>query len=89
MHAPVILPALTRVKVLFGRLFYLPVAVLHGSLLLRLVGGLHDPFWLRIGAIGNVAAIVLFALTMAGAAWAWRARHSSQSLLRHGHASCP
>ncbi|MGA0610940.1 hypothetical protein [Caldimonas sp. KR1-144] len=44
-HAPVILPALARVKVEFGPWFYAPLALLHGSLLLRLAGGAVDPAW--------------------------------------------
>jgi len=35
-HAPVILPAVAGVKLQFGPAFYLPLALLHGSLALRL-----------------------------------------------------
>jgi uncharacterized protein involved in response to NO len=74
-HAPVILPAIARVKLLFGRFFYLPLVLLHASLLLRLAGGLFDFEARRIGAACNAAALVLFALTLAGSAFAWRRRH--------------
>jgi len=73
-HAPVILPAVARVKVRFGPWFYLPLAVLHASLLLRLAGPLADPRAFGLGAQLNAAAIVLFILTLAGGALAWRHR---------------
>jgi len=74
-HAPVILPAVARVKLAFGPAFYLPLAALHGSLLLRLAGGALSPGWRSAGAALNGAAIVLFILTLLGAALAWRRRH--------------
>jgi len=74
-HAPVILPAIARVKLLFGRFFYLPLAALHASLLLRLAGGLFDFEARRAGAACNALALALFALTLAASALAWRRRH--------------
>lgn len=71
-HAPVILPAIAHVKVLFGWPFYLPLALLHASLLLRLAGGAASPRWLAAGATGNGAALAAFAATLAAAALAWR-----------------
>jgi hypothetical protein len=73
-HAPVILPAIARVKLQFGNFFYLPLVVLHASLLLRLVAGWPRPDWRAQGAVLNAAAIVLFALTVIGALIAWRVR---------------
>jgi hypothetical protein len=70
-HAPVVLPAITRVKLEFSRALYVPLALLHGSLALRLV----DPGWQSAGARLNTLAIVAFALTVAVAALIWRARH--------------
>lgn len=75
-HAPVILPAIARVKVLFGTAFYLPLLLLHASLLLRLAAGHGDPRALAAGAAGNALAIAAFAATLAGAALAWRLRHT-------------
>ena len=75
-HAPVILPALARVKVLFSRAFYVPLVLLHASLLLRLAAGHADFTQLARGAALNAAAIVTFALTVAASAVAWRARHA-------------
>lgn len=76
-HAPVILPAVARVKLQFGGWFYLPLALLHGSLLLRLLAAVADPALLAPAAIGNALAIGVFALTVLGAALAWRRRHGA------------
>jgi len=78
-HAPVILPAIARVKVAYGRAFYLPLALLHGSLIVRLGGGSFDPHWLAQGAAGNAVALLAFVATIAVAAMTWRLRH------RHRH----
>ena len=73
-HAPVILPAVARVKLRFGWYFYVPLAVLHLSLAVRLGFGAFDPA-VRAAAGGlNAVAIALFAATVAGAAVAWRCR---------------
>jgi hypothetical protein len=74
-HAPVILPALTRVKVQFSPHFYLPLVLLHGSLAIRMIGAL-DPAFLSAGALGNAVAIAAFLFTMLGSAVAWRLKHS-------------
>jgi hypothetical protein len=71
-HAPVILPAVARVKLQFGWPFYVPLAALHLSLLLRLGWGAVDAAQRATGATLNAASIALFAATMAGAALAWR-----------------
>ena len=76
-HAPVILPALLRVKLLFGAWFYAPLALLHASLALRLVGGALDPGWRPAGAAGNAAAMGLFLLVVAGSAAAWRLKYAA------------
>lgn len=85
-HAPVILPAVARVKLLFGPAFYLPLALLHGSLLWRLGAVAWGPPALASGAAANVAAIVAFALTLAGAALAWRLKHPALTTPRPTHA---
>lgn len=71
-HAPVILPAVARVKLSFGWAFYLPLAALHASLLVRLVGGFIDGAWRATGAALNAAALALFVVVAVGAAIAWR-----------------
>jgi len=77
-HAPVILPAIARVKLLFGGFFYVPLALLHASLLARLGAGFVHFEWRAQGALLNALAILLFALTAAGAALAWRRRHGAR-----------
>ena len=71
-HAPVILPALTRVRLRFGAWFYAPVALLHASLALRLLLGMDDLLLRGVGALLNAVALLVFVATMAGAAVAWR-----------------
>ena len=75
-HAPVILPAVTRIKLQFGRFFYVPVLLLHASLAWRLAGPFVDGAAFRQGAAANALAILLFAATAVGAAFAWRRRHA-------------
>jgi hypothetical protein len=76
-HGPVILPAVARIKLQYGWPFYLPLALLHASLVARLLLARFDTAWLARGALGNTAAIVLFAGTMIGAALMWRRRHAA------------
>ncbi|MDF3831771.1 hypothetical protein P3W85_02175 [Cupriavidus basilensis] len=73
-HAPVILPAITRVKLQFGNSFYVPLALLHFSLAARLSFGHQLPAVKAAAAIGNVAAILVFIAVVAAAARAWRVR---------------
>ncbi len=63
-HAPVILPSVLHVQVPFHPVFYLNLALLHGSLLLRVAAD-HSGWWAgRIwGGRLNALAIVLFLLT--------------------------
>ena len=71
-HAPVILPALARVKELhFGWFFYIPVVLLHCVACCTAVPRTRClQHAARVGAEGNALAIALFAMTMAGAALA-------------------
>jgi len=60
-HAPIILPAVLQVTMPYRRWFYLPLALLHGSLILRISGDLSKAFGLRQwGGMLNVIAILLF-----------------------------
>lgn len=58
-HAPVILPAVLRVSFPYHAVLYVPLALLHGSLAVRVLVST------RIGAWGSAAAIALFILTAA------------------------
>lgn len=63
-HAPIILPAVLRVSIPYSPALYVPLAVLHASLVARLLGDLLlDVTLRRWGALGNGAAVALFALT--------------------------
>lgn len=81
-HAPVILPAVARVKLHFTWAFYVPLGLLHVSLALRLFLSHQDPAFLRLGASLNAAAIGLFVLTVVASAVAWRLKHAS---ITHHH----
>lgn len=56
-HAPVILPAVLKVRLRHSAWFHVPLALLHGSLVLRLAIDAARP----LGAALNVAAMVAFA----------------------------
>ena len=61
-HAPTIIPAVTGIAVPFERAFYLHVVLLHGSLLVRIVGDATTSVELRAwGGLMNVLTILLFA----------------------------
>lgn len=63
-HAPIIFPAVMRVKMPFHWTFYLPLLALHASLLVRLAGGgLAKPALLSLGGLLNAAALALFILS--------------------------
>jgi hypothetical protein len=62
-HAPIILPAVLRVAVPYTPYFYLPLALLHASLLVRLTGDcLMLPPWRAWGGALNGIALLAFAL---------------------------
>lgn len=64
-HAPIILPAVARVRLPFSRVLYLPLVVLHLSVAARIVGDLAAHASLRrVGAIGNALAIAAFAVAV-------------------------
>ncbi len=68
-HAPIIFPAIVRVALPYHPRFYLPLLVLHASLLLRVGGDLASEPALRAwGAAGNALCIAVFILTMLAAA---------------------
>ena len=58
-HAPVILPAVLRVRLPYSSWFYFPLTILHASLALRAAVSTE------IGAWGNAAAVAIFIVTAA------------------------
>ncbi|HVL57784.1 MAG TPA: hypothetical protein VM491_14885, partial [Burkholderiaceae bacterium] len=79
-HAPVILPAVTTVPIVFHRGLYLPLAGLHLSLTVRIGGGVAGDAALRAaGAAANAVTVALFvAAVAAGVALARSASASSR-----------
>ncbi|MEP6972312.1 MAG: hypothetical protein ABJA49_17830, partial [Betaproteobacteria bacterium] len=73
-HAPIIFPAVLRVKVPYNQVFYAPLALLHGALAIRLAGDAVGNFDLRRwGAmLGAVALLAFIVNTIAAVA---RGRH--------------
>jgi hypothetical protein len=60
-HAPIILPAVVNLPVNYTPRFYIHLALLHASLLLRIVGDLTlTPALQHWGGLLNVCAVVLF-----------------------------
>jgi hypothetical protein len=60
-HAPLVVPVVVRLPVRFTALFYLPLALLHASLLLRAGPGTVDLGLRQWSGIATAAALVLFA----------------------------
>lgn len=74
-HAPIIAPALLKVSLRYSAWFYLPLAVLHCTLVERIAGDLIFGHATRVrGAAGNAAAIALFLVTMLVAGFRGRQR---------------
>jgi hypothetical protein len=63
-HAPLMVPVILRVRMRYSPAVYVPLGLLHGSLLLRLGPGLFDAHLRQWGGMLNAAAFVLFAATL-------------------------
>ena len=74
-HAPVILPAVLRVRLPYHPAMYLPAGLLHVSLLVRTVlGDGHDLASAReAGGVGNALSLLLFVATLL-----WTVLHTSR-----------
>jgi hypothetical protein len=71
-HAPIILPAVARIDVPFHRAMYAPLLVLHGGLIVRVIGDLAGfAAWRQVGAVGSGVALALLPLVIG---WARLAR---------------
>jgi hypothetical protein len=80
-HAPIIFPAVLRAAIPYGRVFYLPLAILHSSVLLRVAADLlSSADGRRWGGLGNAVAVSAFLLIVLGSAlsarWAGRFRRA-------------
>jgi hypothetical protein len=64
-HAPIIFPAVARVKIPYHPVFYVPLLALHCSLALRFAGGAKGDFAaVHAGGLFNALALLLFIATM-------------------------
>ncbi len=62
-HAPIILPALARIRIPYHSAFYLPLMALHASLLARVIGDFSEtPALTRLAGIANAMALLFFIL---------------------------
>jgi len=67
-HAPIIFPAVARVRIPYHPTFYLPLIVLHASLVARIAGDLlQNPHSRSVGGALNAVAILLFVLSTVSA----------------------
>lgn len=77
-HAPIIFPAVLGIRITYRPTFYVHLAALHASLVLRIVGDLGPwpagPGW---GGLLNAVAIVIFFVNTAHGALSSRVRTSS------------
>jgi hypothetical protein len=77
-HAPVILPAILRVRLPYHRLLYAPLAVLHVGLLVRIAGDLGGVRGLRMtGGVLDEIALLAFGCCAAAASRLSRPRKPS------------
>ena len=78
-HAPIIFPAVARVRIPYHAVFYLPLLALHASLALRVAGGLGDGFALRRGGgLLNACALLLFIATLLAGVVRGRRDHGAE-----------
>lgn len=64
-HAPIIFPAVTRIRIPYHRVLYLPLVLLHVTLAVRILGGLGDKFVLRqYAGLTNALVLLVFIATM-------------------------
>jgi len=79
-HAPIIFPAVLRVPVPYHAAFYVPLALLHLSLVVRLAGDATGRFdWTRAGGLLNAIALAAFILgTIAAVVRGAAARRASR-----------
>ncbi|MBE2252372.1 MAG: hypothetical protein IAE78_22755 [Myxococcus sp.] len=69
-HALVILPAVARVAVPYHPLLFAPLVLLHGGLVVRVVGDLAAlPAVRQVGAVLNALALALFVVAVVAARW--------------------
>jgi hypothetical protein len=85
-HAPVILPAVIRRPLPYTPVMYVPVALLHLSLLLRIaIGDGRDIEWaVRAGGLGNIVAVLAFVAVAVASAVRARGGSATPAAVRPG-----
>lgn len=84
-HAPVIVPALTRMRMRWHAGFYLPLVLLHAGLLLRVLSLWPGDFgWRQWGALANAIVLLLFVLMVLESLYAGRVGDAQRKEGRHG-----
>lgn len=79
-HAPIILPAVTGTPLSYHWSMWVPLALLHASVAVRVTADLAASTWLRgWAAYGNVTALLLFAAVVV-----WNARRGTLSAVSPG-----
>ena len=69
-HAPIIFPAVLRVTMPYDAAFYLPLALLHGALALRVAGDAAGVYaWTRWGGLLTALALLAFVVNTARSVW--------------------
>jgi hypothetical protein len=82
-HAPIIFPALTQITIPFRPVFYLPLILLHASLILRIAGDLA--YWSNIrkwGGLLNETAILAFIAVFAYSIVRQKAANRKSSIIK-------
>jgi hypothetical protein len=78
-HALIILPAVARLRISYSSLLYVPLAILHASLAMRMIGDLGEWNLLRQwSGVATVLAIATFAAGLVWGAMAGRGRISGE-----------
>ncbi len=68
-HAPLILPAVLRIRLPYRPIMYVPAVLLHAALVVRVIGdAMGSVAVVQVGGVGNVVAILLFIVVAAGSA---------------------
>ena len=91
-HAPVIVPAVLGRTLPFNRSFYLPLAMLHATLLIRLIGGdaLHNKAsWQWGGSLNEVALLLFVGLAASAVVRAARSQRTAAGPSRPVNGSPP
>jgi hypothetical protein len=69
-HAPIILPAVLGIRLRYGSFSYVPLALLHASVILRVAGDLLEWVDLRTGsAVATIVALVAYGAHLAIMSW--------------------